>query len=172
MNPLRPPLALCALAWLASACVTFRDSIEDRLPPTSVRVLRHPDSLELLVLDPRTIGLRPLNERDVAPEQRFHGYQITAHAPLDDARQRERLVALVFEEILRAKEDGSELFEPRWGVRAVKEGKVVDVLCSHPGGRIHVHAIDRKLYDPVIAADLAKQIEGVLATAGLEISPP
>ena len=47
MKRVRLPLAVCASAFVAAACVTFRDSIEDRLPATSVRVLRYPDSLEL-----------------------------------------------------------------------------------------------------------------------------
>ena len=34
------------------ACVTFRDSVEDKLPLTVIRVLRSPDSLEILALDP------------------------------------------------------------------------------------------------------------------------
>ncbi len=163
-------LAVCALALVSSACVSFRDSIEDRLPATTVRVLRFPDSLELVLLDPRSLELRPIAERDIAPERRFHGYEVTAHAALDDARLRQKLMELVFEAVLRAREDPSEVLAPRWGVRAVKEGKVVDMLCTHPGGRIEVYSIDRKVIEELIAPDYASEVEKIVATTGLTLA--
>lgn len=163
-----PVLALPA--FLLASCVTFRDAIEDRVPPTTTRVLRKPDSMELLLLDPRPIDSRPIEERDVAPERRFHGHEILAHAPLDDEHRRLALVESLFARVLLAHADGSQVFAPRWGIRAVKEGKVADVLCSHPDGLVEFHTIDRKTIAPLpVSAQRAAEVERVLATAGLEL---
>jgi len=136
MNSLRwlSPLVLLS----AAACVTFRDTIDDRLAPSVIRVLREPESVDLVELDPRAVEQRAPELRTIAAEQLFHGFEIRAHTSLVDRDARHALVALVFEGILASPGADASGFQPRFGLRAVREGQVVDLLVDYASGQIDV----------------------------------
>lgn len=154
----------------AAACVTFRVAIEDRLPPSVIRVLREPESLEILTLDPLPIEARGPALRSVPAERQFNGFEIREHVPLKDRDERHDLVALVFKGILESDGSSKEGFSPSLGLRAVREGQVVDLLMCYDCQLIDVIASAKS--SRIRTSDVAAPIEALFRKHGLSIRDP
>jgi hypothetical protein len=123
----------------AFACVTFRNSVEDKLPLTVIRALREPDSFEILALDPMAREERGAADKPIPPDKDFHGFEILGHAPLNDAAARSELVELVLQGIQESDGTVAACFIPRHGIRAVKEGKVLDLVICYECLQVEIH---------------------------------
>lgn len=133
LRSLSPLVFVCA-----AACVTFRATIDDHLAPSVVRVLREPESLDLVTLAPEVIEVRAPELRAVPAEHNFHGFEIREHVSLVAREVRHELVALVFEGILAGNATDAGDFRPHVGLRAVREGQVVDLVIDFESGLIDV----------------------------------
>lgn len=133
LRSLSPLVFVCA-----AACVTFRATIDDHLAPSVVRVLREPESLDLVTLDPQAIETRAPELRAVAAEHNFHGFEIREHVSLVARDVRHELVALVFAGILAGNPADAVEFRPSLGLRAVREGQVVDLVIDFDSGLVDV----------------------------------
>lgn len=157
------------------ACVTFRDSVEDKLPLTVIRVLRSPDSLEILALDPVPVAARRADARTLPIEKEFHGYEILGHAPLNDDVVRQELVELVLRGIQESDGRVAACFDPRHGIRAVKEGKVLDMLICYECLQVEIHyseLVEEKGRLGVLTANTVEpDVTRIYRSAGLAIAP-
>ena len=164
--------ALSALTLACTAaCVTFRVAIEDRLPPSVIRVLREPESLEILTLDPLPIEARGPARRTVPAEREFNGFEIREHVPLRKRDERHELVALVFKGILESDGSAKAGFSPSLGLRAVREGQVVDLLMCYDCQQIDVIASANVTHIRT-ASNVASDIEALFRKHGLAVKTP
>jgi hypothetical protein len=158
------------LAVALFACVTFRNAIEDKLPSSCIRILRAPESMELLALDPRPIDARPVADRNVPSERVFHGYEILGHAPLIGVKPRRKLTEVVFKGILESDGKVAACFNPRHGLRAVREGQVVDLLICYECLQVEVHGPGKK--ESALTSDSVEpEVTRIYQVAGLTIAP-
>ena len=137
-----PLLAPMLAILLATGCSTFREPIEDLVPLPVLRTLRDPESFEILALDPVEVRSRPPKDARVAPESDFHGYEIVGHAPLSGPPRRE-LVDLVLRGLQESDRHATAgPFRPSRGIRAVKEGRVLDVLLCYECSRVSFYSAE------------------------------
>lgn len=172
MKKLALALGLAGLATLA--CVTFRDSVEDKLPLTVIRALREPDSFEILALDPISRKERDATEKPIAPEREFHGYEILGHAPLNDEVARGELVELVLRGVQESDGTVAACFNPRHGIRAVKEGKVLDMLICYECLQIEIHFSEleeeKRRMGVLTSQSVEPDVTRIYSAAGLKIA--
>lgn len=165
-------LALAVALVGTVSCVTFRDSVEDKLPLTVIRTLRFPDSFEILALDPTPVKART---SALPAERDFHGHEILGHAPLNDDLVRSELVELVLRGIQESDGTVAACFEPRHGIRAVKEGKVLDMLICYECLQVEIHTpelVEEKGRLGVLTSNSVEaDVSRVYTSAGLALAP-
>lgn len=164
--------ALAVIAVGVIACVTFRDPIEDRLAVGVIRALRDPESFEILALDPVPIDTRAKGARAVPPEREFHGFEILGHAPLNAPAVRSELVALVLRGVQESDGTVAACFDPRHGIRVVKEGRVIDLLICYECLTIQIHGAELDAKGPshaLTANSVEPEVTRIYTAAGLKI---
>lgn len=164
--------SVVALALVVLGCVTFRNSVEDKLPTSVIRTLRFPDSLEILALDPTSSKERGT----VLPAERdFHGYAILGHAPLNDEATRSELVELVLRGVQESDGRVAACFNPRHGIRAVKDGKVLDMLICYECLQIELHCAaleeEKGRLGVLTSSSVEPEVSRLFEAAGLELAP-
>lgn len=122
------PFALlcCGLA----CCSTARGN---RLPAAAEDVLRGASELEIFALDPM-----PLDEGSDTSGT-LHGFPILGAARITDASLRDELVGLVLRGIRESDGSVAACFDPRHGLRAVHEGRTLELLICFECLQIHAH---------------------------------
>jgi hypothetical protein len=169
----RLAVALGVVAAGVIACVTFRDPIEDKIPVSVLRALRDPESFELLALDPLQIEARGKGAAAVPAEREFHGYEILGHAPLNEPKARKKLVGLVLRGVQESDGKVAACFNPRHGIRLVKEGRVVDFLICYECLSMTIHGGDVDRKEPVgvlTASTVEPEVTRIYTAVGLTIS--
>lgn len=170
MTKLRPILALVACS-LAPSCVSFREPVEDLVPLSVLRTLRGPESFEVLTLDPHEVKSRAPKDARIASEVDFHGFEILGHAPMIGPPRRE-LVELVLRGIQEGRGGFDGPFEPRHGIRAVKEGRVLDVLVCYECRQVSIYSAElvaqHGRIDLSTSTSVAADVMHLFAEAGLE----
>jgi hypothetical protein len=153
---------LCVAAVLLAASALCA-AAEGKLPADVGKALEEADRLELYSLDPS----KPAAETD---KDAFHGYKVLGKTTVK-ADARKDLVAAVLKGV--ADSDGSmaDCFEPRHGVRAVRDGKTYDlVICFHCL-QIEAYAGDKKLPTTPTARSPEPALDGLLKDAGVPLAP-
>ena len=159
---------LAALVLVAMACSTSRDR---RLPADTEQVLRGASALEIFALDPMPL---PEEKRSAASTTDLHGYPILGRAKLTDARARQELVDLVMRGIRESDGRVAACFNPRHGVRAEHDAKVVDLVICYECLSMSIHTRTSG-GAPVFASALTAQsvekpVTAIFTTAGLQIA--
>jgi hypothetical protein len=168
----RIAVAFALIAVGVIACVTFRDPIEDRVPVNILRALRDPESFEILALDPVLIDERAKDARSVPAEREFHGYEILGHAPLNEPGARKELVGFVLRGIQESDGKVAACFDPRHGIRVVKEGRVIDLVICYECLQMTIHGGDVDRKEPLgvlTSSSVEPAVTRIYTAAGLKI---
>ena len=166
-------LGLAAMSVLA--CVTFRESIEEKLPLTIVRAMRSPDSFELLVLDPVELKVRGTKDGSIPPEREFHGYEILGHVPLLEEGVRSELVELVLKGVQESDGTAAACFNPRHAIRIVNEGRVLDLLICYECLQITIYSAElsdqKGRLVALTSSTVEPEVSRIFTQAGLSTAP-
>jgi hypothetical protein len=99
-------------------------SEENKLPDKAKAILDKADQIEFYSLDPGN-G----EEKKEKPKSTFHDYAVLGKTTIKDAKGREKVLSALQTGIKRGS-GAARCFEPRHGIRATHEGKMVDlVIC-------------------------------------------
>ena len=145
-------------ALLAAALLGASDA---KLPEAVEQALKNADSVEVLSLDPGP-------EAKGADE--FHGYKILGRTTVkgDDAS---KAVAALLKGVADSPGDMADCFEPRHGLRVVRDGKTCDlVICFHCLA-IQVFAGDKMIAEVPTTRSAAPALDKLLKDAGVPLAP-
>ena len=130
---LRSLLLTFILAGIAASCST---SHEEVIPLDDRSLLEQSSQMEIFALHPN----RHSDEgKPKGADDDFHGYRILDRARLDDAKERKRLVSLVYQGIDKSNGMVAACFDPRHGIRARNGDQVVDLVICYECLQIHLH---------------------------------
>jgi len=165
-------IAIVVVGAVILGCVAFRKTIDDKLPQAVIRVLRSPESVDLLTLNPVPLEEHAPGTPGLPVEREFHGYEILGHAPLTTREQREKLTLLLFQGIVESDGRVAGCFNPRHGVRAVRDGEVVDLVICYECLQIKIHAVAPKDSKLVLTSQAVEpRVTKLYESVGLQLAP-
>lgn len=160
------------------ARVTADDGKDNRLPAAAAKILDRAERLEVLSVDPTTRN-RPemvsLDGKPVPPppdlREDFHGFSVIGKTTVSGYLSRRNLIAAVKQGI--ADSDGSvaACFIPRHGLRAVADGKTVDLVICYECHSIRVYINDEQAGGVLTAATSRTALDKTLTAAGVALAP-
>lgn len=144
-HPYRPSsyqLVLLALVALVPAACTSR--VEREVHDQAREILEHPEAMTIYALHPN----RHSDEgKPTSAADSFHDYRILDRAEVTAADERSLLTSLVYRGINASDGTVAACFDPRHGIRAVKDSHSVDLVICYECLQIYMYgtlAVERQ----------------------------
>lgn len=132
--------------------------------PAAVReALAGAKSLELYSLDP--------SHQEEVPKDNFHDWKILGKTSIEDAGQRKQLVSALQNGVAESFGAAAACFNPRHGIRALHEGKTVDLVICFECFQVQIYVGDEQ--DSVLLTDSPQSVfDKLLSDAGVPLAKP
>jgi RNA polymerase sigma factor (sigma-70 family) len=138
----------------------------NQLPAAVKAILAKAEQFELLSLDPYSD--RPDREK---PKDAFHDWGILGKTLAKNKRDRDSIVSAVQKGISESDGKAAKCFRPRHGIRAVQDGKKVDLVICFECSIIEIY-LDGKRANPVLTSGSPQVVlDRVLADAKVPLAP-
>ena|SRR5260370_6484365 len=126
-------LAIATLLTTFYACAA--EEKENRLPADAKTILEKAEQFELFSLDPSVEGMKDKGG--------FHGWKVLGKTVVKEAEVRKKILADLDKGISDSDGNGAKCFDPRHGIRAKRDGKIVDLVICFECGWIYVFRDDK-----------------------------
>jgi hypothetical protein len=128
--------ALLAIATLVTTlCTCAAEEKENKLPADAKVILEKAEQFEMYSLDPSI--------EKVEGKEGFHGWKVLGKTAVKKAEVRKQLLADLDKGIADSDGNGAKCFDPRHGIRAKHDGKIVDLVICFECGWIYVFRDDK-----------------------------
>jgi hypothetical protein len=132
---------------VGSACFFFQQRSNSfrlafaGLPLKTSRTLKHADRFILFSLEPYLEPHSKLADKSSRSPEKFHGFLILGKTEITDKTERKQLLNDLFDCIPTGRPPWIAMcFNPRHGIRAIRNGENVDLLICFECGRMYVFA--------------------------------
>jgi hypothetical protein len=155
-NVNRQLLGVFAVATLAFGGAASADAI----PKELLEVLESADEVQLY-------SLRPNSDDS---EQAFHDWKVLGHTALKDDQQRKEVVAAFKRGVEENDGTAAACFQPRHGIRAIQDSKVVDFVICFECRQVEVFVGEKKDRGFLITPSPQALFDKVLAKAHVPLA--
>jgi len=133
---------------------------KNRLPDVLKTVLEKATELEIYSVDPAP-----------SKDGEFHGFKILGKTTIKDADKRKELLTKIDAGLANSK-GGAKCFDPRHGIRAVHDGKTVDLVICFACSWVYVYS-DQEKREVVLetGSDAQELLNKILTDAGVKLAP-
>lgn len=135
----------------------------ERIAPAVREALEDPEQLEIFSLEPIPVS-------DDTPQ--FHDWKVLGKLRIDKPTTRKQLGATLRDAMARDVSHVPSCFNPRHGIRLVKEGKTVDLVICFQCMQYQPFAAGVDPTFPLISAEPAPLLNQVLEDAGIALAAP
>jgi hypothetical protein len=173
-RPLLLALSLGVATYPAAGCT----GVPKEVPGDIAAVLEKPERFEIFNLDSSRISPRLDPETGLPVEPNpppapgppaFHDHRIVGQVEVADARQRERIVSLVYKGIRSSDGLVAACFNPRHGVRATREGRTVELVICFECLQINAYGPDGKEHGLMTSDRVTADMNEAFQAAGLRL---
>ena len=133
------------------------------LPGDAKTALDKATQIEVYSLDP------VFPEEDA--KKAFHGWKVLGKTTIKDEKQRKALVVALEKGVKEREDKAPECFQPRHGLRVVRDGKTVDLVICFQCYTIQVFVGKEDKRDVLIGRSPQPALDKLLTDAGIKLAP-
>ncbi|MBY0525870.1 MAG: hypothetical protein K2R98_20930 [Gemmataceae bacterium] len=152
-------IGLLATAWLGA---TAREG-DNKVPDKFLKVLEKADALELY-------SLQPDEEKG---KDSFHGWKVLGKTTVKEKEPRTKLLGAVLKGIADSDGSAAKCLIPRHGLRAVHDGKTVDLVICFECHHVYIYADKEEKRELSLTTAETPQptLDKILTDAGIKLAP-